>query len=461
MSGRNGATAGSLRELLQVAVPLILSSGSVSLMYVVDRMLLTWYSEDALAASLPAGMAHWTLISLMFGTAQYATAFVAQYEGAGRPDRVAAVLWQTVYFSLAMSLPLLVFVPLAGTFFAWMGHEPVIQQLETEYFQILCAGGSVFVLQTGLSCFYSGRGKTLVILWANLTSTIANGVLDYLLIFGVGGLPALGIRGAAIANVIVGVYQVAFYAVCMLLEPSNRRYRLLEQWRFDRELFQRLLRYGLPNGLHVFLDVICLSLFVMLVGSLGKEELAATNLAFNLNSLAFLPMLGLGTAVMTLVGRRIGEGRPELAVRTTWIAFLLSVAYILGFAVIYVGFPEVILRPFAWNSDPEEFSRLRRVVVLLLRFVALYSLFDVMNVIFSSAVRGAGDTRFPMLFNVTAGMLLAVLPTWVMQQYFGGGLVAAWSAITLYLVVLGLGLGWRFVDGKWKTMRVIEVAATE
>ena len=86
--------AGSLRELLRIAVPLMISSGSVSVMHLANRMFLTWYSLDAVAAVLPAGILHWTIISLIFGTVQYANTFVAQYEGAGRRDRVAAAVWQ-------------------------------------------------------------------------------------------------------------------------------------------------------------------------------------------------------------------------------------------------------------------------------------------------------------------------------------------------------------------------------
>src|SRR6476469_9215139 len=82
--------AGSFRELLSVAIPLVLSSGSLSLMIAIDRLFLTWFSEDALAASTPAAALHWTVMSAFIGTINYSNAFVAQYEGAGRKDRVVA-----------------------------------------------------------------------------------------------------------------------------------------------------------------------------------------------------------------------------------------------------------------------------------------------------------------------------------------------------------------------------------
>ena len=107
------AAAGSARELVRVALPLVISSGSASLMYVMDRVFLTWYSTDAMAATLPAGMLHWTLVSLALGTTGYVNTFVAQYYGAGEPRRIGAVVWQGIWLSLIAGLALRGFVPLA------------------------------------------------------------------------------------------------------------------------------------------------------------------------------------------------------------------------------------------------------------------------------------------------------------------------------------------------------------
>ena len=98
------APAGSVRELLRVALPLVLSSGSLSLMNVIDRVFLTAYSTDALAASTPAGLLHWTAMSLVIGTAGCVTTLVAQYEGAGRKNRAGAAVWQGVWLSLTAGL---------------------------------------------------------------------------------------------------------------------------------------------------------------------------------------------------------------------------------------------------------------------------------------------------------------------------------------------------------------------
>jgi MATE family multidrug resistance protein len=162
-------------------------------------------------------------------------------------------------------------------------------------------------------------------------------------------------------------------------------------------------------------DIAGFSVFVFVIGSLGARELAATSLAFNLNTLAFVPLIGIGIAVMTLVGNRVGEGRPELAVKTTWTAFTLSAVWMIGFAIVYLCFPDTILAPYkaSGNTSAEEFAAIRETVIVLLQFVSAYCFFDAMLVIFSNAVRGAGDTRFPMLITFVCCWFVMVLPTWV------------------------------------------------
>lgn len=453
---------GSGRELLRVALPLVISAGSLSLMYFTDRMLLTWYSLDAMAASLPAGMLHYTVYSLFLGTATYINTFVAQYEGASRSDRVGSALWQGIYFSVVASLSMLLLAPMAESIFAWLDHDPSIRELEADYFAIMCLGSLPILLQSTLACFYSGRGRTWIIMWVNLAAMVTNISLDYLLIFGIGPFPEWGIQGAAVATVTANVMAAVLYASAIWGWGDIRRYALWSGRKFDQVLFARLLRFGLPNGVHLMMDVICYTLFIHLVSLMGREELAASNLAFNVNSLAFVPMLGFGTAISTLTGRRIGEGRPELAVRTTWLAFRWSSAYMLMFCAGFVLLPDLILLPYSVGlKDPEGFAAIHDHVVMLLRFVAVYSWFDAMTIVFGSAIRGAGDTRFSLLLNTAAGWMLMVIPTYLAFTYTTDPMFWAWTAGTVYMVVLGVGFMLRFQGNAWQSMSVIEPALDE
>jgi len=452
--------AGSLAELLAVALPLIASSGSQCVMNVTDRMFLTWYSQESLAAVLPSGMLHWSLISLAFGMCQYANTFVAQYEGAKQKERVAASVWQAAYIAIFAGLLLSSAGFASEAMFQWIGHSPDVAVQEADYFRVLAFGSVAPVLATAMSTFFSGRGQTAVVMWVNLLGATTNIVFDYGLIFGVGPFPELGIQGAAIATVLGSVAQVIAYAALIFRTNSRQTYGTWANRGWDAGLVRRFLKFGFPAGLHMFVDVAGFAIFMLLIGKLGKTELAATNLAFNLNSLAFIPMLGLGIAISTLVGHRIGEGRPELAIKTTWNAFAISSIYMGFFAAIYVLVPDVIVRPYLANAK-ENISGLQEQIAILLRFVALYSFFDAMAIVFGSAVRGAGDTRFALVFSFMSCWLLMVGPTWWLWHFEGGSLVGSWWACSAYVLVLGLGFLARFQAGHWKSMSVIEATAIE
>lgn len=451
--------AGSMAELVHVAWPLVLSQSSVSLQYIFDRIFLTWYSTDALAAAFSGGLLHWTLVSLLVGTASYTNSFVAQYEGAGQTNRVGSAIWQGVYFSLLAGALALAMIPVAPAIFGWFGHEAAVARLEYRYFAILCCGTGALVLSTVLSCFFSGRGTTAVILWVNVFSTSVNIVCDCVLVFGWGPIPAMGLEGAALGTVIAYFGGALAYVVVLARSSSAASYQLARAWRFDRSLFTRMLRYGFPNGFQQFCELICFMLFALVVGRMGSQQLAATSLTFNLNSLAFIPLLGMGTAVMTLVGHRIGEGRPELAERTTWLAFGLASGYSLACCALYLFGADLILLPYSLGAETQDFATLRSFVTELLRFVAVYAVFDAMAVVFGSATRGAGDTRFAFLFSLASGILLLVLPTYLGAVYWQTGLRGAWTSVAAFIIVMGVGYLARFRQGKWKSMRVIDSGA--
>ncbi len=444
--------AGSVGELLTVAVPLVISYTSSALMYIIDRIFLSWDSVEALAAALPAGVLHYNLAALALGTVGYANAFVGQYEGAEQHQRVGPAVWQGVYLSLIASALIAICIPFAPAIFHWFGHGEEIRALEVDYFRIMCWGTFPLLLGATLSCFYSGRGKTMVIMVANIIATLVNVVLDYVLIFGKFGFPRMGIEGAALATIIAFAVIPLIYIGMMIYRERSGMYHLWSGRWFDRELFGRLLKFGLPSGFQHFLDVACFTAFIQLVGRLGTEQLSATSLVFNLNSLVFVPMMGLGTAVTALVGRRIGEGRPQLAVRTTWLAAGLGLAYVAVFSSMYLLAPQAILKPYGL-ADKEA---LRELVVFLLKLVAVYSFFDALAIIFSSAIRGAGDTRFALIFSFSLGVVLLVIPTYVASFYGEAGFYYAWYAVTIFIATLGIGFIARFQQGKWMTMRVIE-----
>jgi MATE family multidrug resistance protein len=448
--------AGGYREVLTISIPLMLSTGAWSVQHFVDRMFLTWYSPEAIAAAMPAGILNFTVMSLFIGTATYVSTFVAQYFGSGQIDKIGPSLWQGMYVSVIAGIVHLALIPLAGHIFSFFGHEELVQKNEIIYFQILCLGAMPLVASSALGGFFSGRGETWPIMWVNVSATVINLVMDYALIFGRWGFPSLGMEGAGIATVISACFSFISYLFLIMRPSYNRLYNTLKGWKMDASLFMRLMKFGLPSGIQFFLDITGITIFILLIGRLGTINLAASNIAFNINTLAFMPMIGTGIAISVMVGQYLGKGQPDLAETSTYSGFHLTTVYMGIIALLYVTVPNIFLEPFAAQADAARFDTIRDIAVILLRFVAFYSLFDTMNIIFASAIKGAGDTRFVMYMITIISSLIMVIPSYITIIVLDMGLYVGWSFATFYIITLGFIFLFRFRGGKWKSMLVIE-----
>jgi MATE family multidrug resistance protein len=450
------------REVLAVSLPLVASMGSITLMQFTDRMFLARYSVDAIAAALPAGIASFTFISFFMGVAGYTNTFVAQYTGAGQPGRVGAALWQGIYFSLIAAVFLASVVFLSGPLFDLIGHSPSIRELEITYFNILTLGAGLVVLSSAMACFYTGRGLTRTIMVVHLAGAAVNIPLDYCLINGIGPFPELGIAGAGIATLTASAVILGVLGL-LIFSPANRsRFGTWQMRRFDRDLFGRLMRYGVPSGVQFFLEIFGFTFFIQILGRLGDLELAASNIVLSIESLSFLPMVGFHIGNTTLVGQAIGRGRPEDGAYATASALHITLAYMALVACFFLFTPEPLLHLFrADHQAPEQVREITKLGVILLRFVAAFCFFDALNLIFSGAIKGAGDTRFIMGTIAALSLGVMIVPVYVAVEVLGAGIYVAWSLATLYVCALGLAFMMRYRGGKWKRMRVIETRYRE
>jgi MATE family multidrug resistance protein len=448
-----------MREVLMLALPLMVSTLSWTVMHFTDRVFLLWYSADAVAAALPAGALQFAVMCFPLGVASYVNAFVSQYYGAGRNNRIGLIVWQGVWIGLITVPVAAATIPLASAMFHGVGHPAQVADYEVEFYRTICWGSGAMVIAEALSTFFTGRGGVRTVMVVDTSAAILNVVLDYALIFGNLGLPALGVTGAALATVAALWWKALVYFALFLRHRYRDEFGTLTGCRFDKALFLRLLRFGSPSGVQLVCEVGAFTLFLLVVGRLGALELAATSLAFNVNSLAFMPVYGIGIATTTLVGQRIGQGRPRLAARGAWTAFALASCYMAAISAIYIFTPDLLLMAHGSKIDPAEFESLRALTIVLLRFVAFYCMFDAMVIIFSSAIKGAGDTRFVLITTLCMSPL-PVLATVIGVQYFGLGLYWSWTAITAWLCTLGVIYLIRFQQGRWRTMRVIEKTTT-
>ncbi len=446
----------ALKELLAIALPLVLSAGFLTVQLCLDRIFLTWNGNDEAAASMPAVMLFSTLFGILQHTVQYTSVFVSQYIGAGRPERVGPVLWQAVRLALIGGFAFLLLIPLAGPLFQLVGHAPDVAKLEADYFRALCLAVPSAAVVAVVNAFFSGRGQTWTVLAVNLVGLAVNAPLAYAWILGRWGFDELGPAGAGYATVCGSVASMLF-GVCLILRKRyEAEFRTRSGWRFDWPLTKRVLRFGLPNGLMHAVDMSAWTAFIFLTGLMSKVEGAATNVAFTINLVAFLPLIGIGQGVEILVGRRQGEGRPDLSAKTTWTGMRLNLGYAVAVSVLYAAAPWLLTWPFGVGATkPDEWEQLRPVVDKLLLFVALYTVGDAVNVTVSFALRGAGDTRFVALLAVGLAWPVMVTPTWIAATV-GWGVYGAWVFATVYIFALAVAFVIRFRGGKWRTMRVIE-----
>lgn len=452
---RRWSEPGGGREVLRMALPLILSNSFWTLQITIDRILLSRYSSDAVGAAMASVILFWTCFTLLHGAAMYAATFVAQYVGSGQPHRVGPVIWQSLYFSTAAGFAFLLLLPVIDVLVVAGGHTPELQQMESSYFHCLCFAALPMLLTASATSFFIGRGKNWVVMLVNAVGMATNALLDVAWIFGQWGFPEMGIVGAGWATV-VGSWAAAGIALLLIFRKEFRaEFAMFTGWRFEGRLFRRMLRFGLPSGLQWMMEGLAFNFVMILIGRLGAAQLSASSIAFSLNLVAFLPTIGIGQAVSVLVGQRLGENRPDLAERSTWNGFILAWTFMALVGLSFVLLPGVYLSLFQSPAGDEGWAEVAVLVPILLRFVALYCLFDSMNAVFSFALKGAGDIRFVTVASIALAWPIMVLPAWLAAQY-DFGLYWAWGGVSAYVICLGFTFLLRFHRGKWKSMRVIE-----
>ncbi len=448
---------GGYREVLRIAYPLIISTASFSLMQFVDRVFLARYSAVSIQAALPAGLLAFTLCSAFMALAGYANTFVAQYHGSGNPDGCSRSTAQGVWVSL-VSWPLILALIPAGRFLLRAaGHPPEVLAEELDYLTILMAGGVSIPLGAAISSFFTGRGDTLTNMYAQVAGNGVNILLDWLLIFGRWGFPELGIRGAAIGTVIAGIVPSLLLAAVYLSPRPAAAYGTRRHWRLDPALFRRHLRFGAPAGLHLFLDVASFSVFVLMTGRLGSLSLAVSNIALSINSLAFMPLIGISIAASTLVGQYLGRREPAIAERAGWTALKVGLYYMCFMAATYLALPRAYFTLFAERGGGGfALDELLGVGRWLLMLMAMWGLLDTINLVLAGALKGAGDTRFVMWYSILMAWGIFVPGAWLVMNVWDGGILAAWAFLAFTIMLISGGFYWRFRGGAWKRIDLLD-----
>ncbi len=445
-------------EVSRVCVPLVMGMAATTVMEFTDRIFLAHYSVNALSAVVPAGVSAFLILCFLGGIAGYCSVFIAQYHGAGKPEKIGTTLWQGLFFTffsggILLGIAFFVTEPL----FALVGHSPEVRLLENQYFKILCQGGILHVAIQALSGFFTGRGMTRTVMLANIVGMVINIPLNYALINGVWGMPELGIQGAGIATVVSWAVVVLCLGLPVFSCRFRQEFKLMETMKLDWVLMQRLLRYGVPGALQFSLDIFAFTFFILIVGRMGTVPLAASNIVISISSLAFMPALGFSFGMSSLTGQALGRGRPDEARSAAWSGIHILLLYTVPLGAAFVFVPEFIISIFMNRENMGgEYDAILVMGINLLKLVAMYILLDVFYMIFAAVLKGAGDTRFLLYAISGATLCVMLIPLFTGITYLGMDIYMAWGCIVLFIATLSAMISWRYHGGKWEQMLVIE-----
>ncbi len=447
----------SYREIFRLVWPLALGMANNAIMQFTDRVFLARESTASLEAVLPAAMLAVLFVGFFQSVAAYSGTFVAQYHGAGNPRGCAASCRAGLLLSVVAGVVLALLIPAGRLVCDWSGHPPEVLFREKTYYTIVMSGGFFICAAMAVQSFFTGIGRTRVVFWVNVLGNAANILLDYLLIFGCGPVPACGIAGAAVATVAAQALQ--FAALLALAWPYLALRGRRQDARDVREpgariLLSRMLRFGAPAGVYSVLNILSFTVFVFLTGRVGDMAFAASNAVLTVNYLIYAPIEGFAVGAGTLVGQRQGAGDSAGAVHAGHRVLVMAELYIVAASMAVLAFSGPILGLFTADTATFDPAAFRSLGFVLFAIMVAWQCFDCADVVLSGALKGAGDTHFIMLWMLFCGFGFW-LPLLFLAYWRWPSMPALWSTMVAYVVLICCGTVYRWRRGPWRKIRLI------
>ncbi|MDR2666616.1 MAG: MATE family efflux transporter [Holosporales bacterium] len=436
----------SIREILNVTIPAVLTALSMNLMNVADKIILMNYSIDAMnAVNISGNMV--SIISYMFvSMACTAEIFVGQYNGAKQPNNLARPVWQMVYLSLFANL---IFIPF-GIFSEYLNMLPAYYEDDgIAYQSILIYFCSVPCMTAAISSFFVGQGKLAVVSIAVLIGNLLNVVLDIVLVFGINGvIPNLGAKGAAIATVISEIIQLAIL-ICVFFRQSNRKiFKIFENMRFDRTLFKKCCKIGFPMSIGRLFEISAWYFIYVVLGHVSKEMATVHGIASTVFTIFAFLQEGLSKAISTLSANLIGMKNLDGVKRIFRIFVIITLCISALTAIPLVIFPEFLFN--FQDMTGNDISSFHSVLRVLFKIIVLDIFLETLGCITWGILMSGGDTRYPIIANLLCLWGTVVIPVIIM--YYCGALdsvILVWKLCILWCISSLFFMYKRYRSLKW------------
>jgi putative MATE family efflux protein len=440
-------TRGELRRTIWgLAWPVILTFGLESLVGLVDVLMVARLGAEAVAAVGVGAQVMGAVAVAMTAVGTGTLALVARHVGAGRTREAEEVVAQAIVAALVLSLatvtPVLLWAPAVVRAF---GVTPEVTALGAPFVRLVMlaipAGAVLFVVGSALRAAGDTRTPLVVGALVNVVNVVGN----YVLIFGRLGLPALGVMGSAMGTALA----FCVGAVTGLALLARGRLRLRLRWRRPApDVVRRILVIGGPTAVEQLLMQVGFFLYLVIAAPYGTSAVAAYFIGVRILALSFLPGFGFGAAAATLVGQHLGARTPELAERSGWAASHLATLMMSAAGIVIFLAAEPIARAFV--DEPA----VVRDAVSFIRVLAAAQPLMALDFTLAGALRGAGDTRFPLLAVVVGFYGCRLGFAWAAARWLGLGLFWVWFAIIGDYVTRVAVKGLRFRSGRWKLVVV-------
>lgn len=446
----------SFHALLVLAWPVVISRLSQTVITLSDAAMVAHadLGEVAIAATTAGGLNAVLMMILPMGMVFLVGSFASQLFGRGDFARARRYGWYGLVLAAITEVVAIATLPFVGSLVGALDFDPGVHALMTDYLvlRLISAGPAVGI--EALGSYYGGLGRTQIQMRANLLAMGLNVVLNWVLIYGHLGAPALGVQGAALASSLATL--IAFGCVLAYFLREARRAGGAGS-DLSRAEFFRLVRFGLPNGINWTFEFLAFLLFQnLVVGHLGTTALAAFGIVIALNSASFMPAFGVSSAGAILVGQAIGSGRKDEVPRAFFLTLRTVTAWQGMVGLVYLLLPELLFSAFVENDA--EHAALFEVGVRMLQLSCAWQIFDAAAMSLSEAMRGAGDTQFPMWARLVIAWGVFFPGSYVCVHHLGWTDVGALLWLAFYLCVLSCALALRFYGGAW---RRIELTGTE
>jgi MATE family multidrug resistance protein len=421
--------------MFALATPVVLAELGWMTMGLVDTLMVGRISPEAIGAvgigtSLFMGVCIFAM-GLLLGL----DTLVSHAFGAGRVDECHRWLLHGIALSLLLTAPItLILVALNATLDRW-GLDAEVLRLAVPYLGAVTWSILPLLLYASFRRYLQGMGIVRPVMIALITANLLNVFVNWVLIFGKLGAPAMGVRGAAWATVISRIGMAAFLLGVIVYRERERRPGLFETpRRLEWIRMRRLLALGTPAASQVTLEVGAFAAATALAGRLAPASLAAHQIAINLASFTFMVPLGVASAGAVRVGHAVGRRDRMGALHAGWTALLFGTLFMGCAASAFLLVPRALIGAFTSNAAVLEIG------ATLLFVAAIFQLFDGVQGVATGVLRGLGDTRTPMLWNLAGHWAIGLPLGYVLCFRLGLGVIGLWWGLSSGLIICGIAL---------------------